>query len=216
MTCASFEPPRGAAPPGPAGTGSIGCGASLASTFDVDSRLIAILKRALFAACVLGFDLLIDADCFGPGGRELEGVGYPDSSSHRQIGSFLFALVSFARPAEISFFATFCAEPLFSVGGGHQAAILALGGDAQHNQLRVGEFDGHGRTLRVFDGGQANRGPSPTPSPDPPGLRVCRAAPSRRRNIHTHAPFRTECQSFLRCRDTRLTISRKQGRSSAR
>ena len=42
-----------------------------------------------------------------------------------------------------------------------------------------------------------------------PGLRVCRAAPSRRRNIHTHAPFRTECQSFLRCQDTRLTISRK-------
>ena len=43
-----------------------------------------------------------------------------------------------------------------------------------------------------------------------PGLRVCRAAPSRRRNIHTHAPFRTEGQSFLRCRDMRLTISRKQ------
>ncbi len=43
-----------------------------------------------------------------------------------------------------------------------------------------------------------------------PGLRVCRAAPSRRRNIHTHAPFRTERQSFLRGRDMRLTISRKQ------
>ncbi len=43
-----------------------------------------------------------------------------------------------------------------------------------------------------------------------PGLRVCRAAPSRRRNSHTHAPFRTECQSFLRCRDARLTTSRKQ------
>ena len=44
-----------------------------------------------------------------------------------------------------------------------------------------------------------------------PGLRVRRAAPSRRRNIHTHAPFRTECPSFLRCRDMRLTISRKRG-----
>ena len=43
-----------------------------------------------------------------------------------------------------------------------------------------------------------------------PGLRVCRAAPSRRRNIHTHAPFRTECQSFLRCRTMRLAISRKR------
>jgi hypothetical protein len=43
-----------------------------------------------------------------------------------------------------------------------------------------------------------------------PGLRVCRAAPSRRRNIHTHARFRTERQSFLRCRDMRLAISRKQ------
>jgi hypothetical protein len=40
-----------------------------------------------------------------------------------------------------------------------------------------------------------------------PGLRVCRAAPSRRRNTHTHAPFPTECQSFLRCWDMRLTIS---------
>jgi hypothetical protein len=43
-----------------------------------------------------------------------------------------------------------------------------------------------------------------------PGLRVCRAAPSRRGNIHTHAPFRTERQSFLRCRDRRLTIARNQ------
>ena len=43
-----------------------------------------------------------------------------------------------------------------------------------------------------------------------PGLRVCRGAPSRRQNIHTHAPFRTERQSFLRCRDVRLTISRNQ------
>jgi hypothetical protein len=40
-----------------------------------------------------------------------------------------------------------------------------------------------------------------------PGLRVCRAAASRRWNTHTHAPFRTERQSFLRCWDTRLTIS---------
>jgi hypothetical protein len=37
-----------------------------------------------------------------------------------------------------------------------------------------------------------------------PGLRVCQSAPSRRRNIRTHAPFRTECQSFLRCRDMSL------------
>jgi hypothetical protein len=43
-----------------------------------------------------------------------------------------------------------------------------------------------------------------------PGLRVCRAAPTRHRNIHTHAPFRTERQSFLPCRDMSLTISRKQ------
>ena len=37
------------------------------------------------------------------------------------------------------------------------------------------------------------------------------------RNIHTHARFRTECQSFLCCRDTRLTISSKQrsGRAAA-
>ena len=42
-----------------------------------------------------------------------------------------------------------------------------------------------------------------------PGLRICQAAPLHRRNIHTHAPFRTECQSFLRCRDMRSTISRK-------
>ena len=41
-----------------------------------------------------------------------------------------------------------------------------------------------------------------------PGLRVvgARAGAVER---PTHAPFRTECQSFLRCQDTRLTISRK-------
>ena len=50
-----------------------------------------------------------------------------------------------------------------------------------------------------------------------PGLRVYRAAPSRRRTIHTHAPFRTERQSFLRCRDMRLTRLRNQrsGRPAA-
>ena len=42
------------------------------------------------------------------------------------------------------------------------------------------------------------------------GLRLYWAANSRRPNIHTHAPFRTERQSFLRCWDMRLAISRKQ------
>ena len=39
----------------------------------------------------------------------------------------------------------------------------------------------------------------------PPGRRVYRAAPSRPRNIHTHAPFRTERQSFLRRRKPRVS-----------
>jgi hypothetical protein len=66
-----------------------------------------------------------------------------------------------------------------------------------------------GCTLRVFDWGLANPGltdASPG-SARSPGLRVCRGAASRHRNIHTHAPFRTECQSFLRCRDVRLTTA---------
>jgi hypothetical protein len=46
-----------------------------------------------------------------------------------------------------------------------------------------------------------------------PGLRVCRAAPSRRLNICTHAPFRTECQSFLRCRDMSLRYRASSGRA---
>jgi hypothetical protein len=55
-----------------------------------------------------------------------------------------------------------------------------------------------------------------------PGSRDRRAkgppgSASRRRNIRTHAPFRTECQSFLRRLDTRLTRLRNQrsGRPAA-
>src|SRR5271166_1365092 len=49
---------------------------------------------------------------------------------------------------------------------GNEAAVLALGCSAQDDELRIGEFDGHGRTLRVFDWGRADPGPSLTRAPD--------------------------------------------------
>jgi multidrug efflux pump subunit AcrA (membrane-fusion protein) len=41
---------------------------------------------------------------------------------------------------------------------GDEAAIVTLAA-AQRDELLVGEFDGHGRTLRIFEWGQSNRGP---------------------------------------------------------
>jgi hypothetical protein len=49
---------------------------------------------------------------------------------------------------------------------GRRGSGPRLGGGAQHDELRVGEFDGHGRILRVSDRGPANPGPSPTRAPD--------------------------------------------------
>src|SRR6202041_2710168 len=49
---------------------------------------------------------------------------------------------------------------------GDETEVLALGCSAQQNELRIGKFDGHGCTLRVFDWGLANPGPSPTRAPD--------------------------------------------------
>ena len=49
---------------------------------------------------------------------------------------------------------------------GDEATVFAPGGGAKQDKLRVGEFDGHGRTLRVFDRGQADPGPSLTRAPD--------------------------------------------------
>src|SRR5277367_730306 len=44
------------------------------------------------------------------------------------------------------------------------AAIFALRGGAEHEELRVGEFDGHGLTLRLWEHGQS--GPAPGRAPD--------------------------------------------------
>ena len=72
----------------------------------------------------------------------------------------------------------------------------------------------HPSRLRL---GPSQSGPLTDASPGSarsPGLRVYRAAPSRRRNIHTHAPFRTKCQSFLRCRDMTTAADAKRRASS--
>src|SRR5208337_4468476 len=72
-----------------------------------------------------------------------------------------FALVSLANPAATSFVAIFwAAAPRRS----YDAVIFALRGGAEHDELRVGEFDGHGLSLRLWEHGQS--GPSPGRAPD--------------------------------------------------
>jgi hypothetical protein len=78
----------------------------------------------------------------------------------------------------------------------------------QPRPLRV-----QGAQLRVFDRGQADPGPSLTRAPDRRdrrGLKVRQAALLRGRGRAYTCSLRTESQSFLRCRDVRLTISRQQ------
>jgi hypothetical protein len=82
-----------------------------------DGCLITIRKRVAFLARNLGFSGVINRDCFGARGGELERIGGPRLPSRRQIGSLALASTSFAKPAEISLRTTFCAAPPLSVGG---------------------------------------------------------------------------------------------------
>jgi hypothetical protein len=73
-------------------------------------------ERGAFLARTLGLSAVLDCDRFGAGRRELERVGRSRLLVRRQIGSPLFALTSFTKPAEISLLTTFCAAPPWSVG----------------------------------------------------------------------------------------------------
>jgi hypothetical protein len=78
-----------------------------------------------------------------------------------------------------------------------QAMIVALRRSAQQHKLRVIEFDGHGLNARVPGAGQSR--PSLTRAPD---RSDCRGegffrGTSVHADVHTHAPFPTESQSFL-------------------
>jgi hypothetical protein len=67
----------------------------------------------------------------------------------------------------------------------------------KHQELRVGEFDGHGLTLRVWELGLS--GPSPGRAPDRRDRRGEGVSPVilDPAVVHIHALFRRECQSFL-------------------
>ena len=79
----------------------------------------------------------------------------------------------------------------------NQAMIVALRRSAQQHKLRVVEFDGQGLNPRVCRAGQSR--PSLTRAPDRSDCRgegFVRSA-SAHADVHTHAPFPTESQSFL-------------------
>ena len=79
-----------------------------------------------------------------------------------------------------------------------QAMIVALRCAAEQHELRVVEFDGHVRPFAFQV--PANPDPSPTRAPDHSDHRgegFVRSA-SAHADVHTHAPFPTESQSFLR------------------
>src|SRR5208337_2721691 len=78
----------------------------------------------------------------------------------------------------------------------NNAAVFALRGGAQHDELRVGEFDGHGLTLRLWEHGQS--GPSPGRAPDRCDRRGegVSGGHTRPADVHIHALFRRKRQSF--------------------
>ena len=79
----------------------------------------------------------------------------------------------------------------------NQAMIIALRRSARQHKLRVVEFDGHVRPFAFR--APANPGPSLTRAPDRSDCRgegLFRSA-SAHADVHTHAPFPTESQSFL-------------------
>src|SRR5258708_30944055 len=90
----------------------------------------------------------------------------PDCSSRRQIGSFLFALVSFARPMEISFFETFCDAPPFSVSGVKRQRSLRWAAALSRTSCESVSLMDMDEPFASLIVGQADPGPSLTRAPD--------------------------------------------------
>jgi hypothetical protein len=128
--------------------------------------VIAVLERAVFAGSILKLDALIDADRSGPATVSLRAYDAPDCSSRRQIGSLLFALVSVARPMEISFFETFCDALPFSVSGATRQRSLRWAAALSRTSCVSVSLMDMDEPLASLIGGQADPGPSLTRAPD--------------------------------------------------
>jgi hypothetical protein len=85
--------------------------------------------------------------------------------------------------------------------GRRKAAIVALRGGAQYDELGVRKFDGHGNRP-FFATRPSHSGPSLTRAPDRRGRRGEGSFAQNQfaADVHTHALIRRERQSFLRIR----------------
>jgi hypothetical protein len=116
------------------------------------------------------------------------------------------ALTSFTKPAEISLLAIFCAVAPLSVGGATRHRSLRWAAAASSTScvsVSLMDMDAPFASSIGAEPIQAphRREPRIGAIAGAKGLPGSALAPPA---IHTHAPFRTECQSFLRCRDMSL------------
>ena len=118
-------------------------------------------ERDACLACILRLGGVIDRDRFGPRGGELERIGRPLVPSPDRITGLGLDLLYKAKRDQLT--RDFLRCGALERRRGDETEVLAPGCGAQQNKLRIGKFDGHGCTLRVFDGGV---GPSPTRAPD--------------------------------------------------
>ena len=163
-------------------------------------------ERGACLAFILRLGGVIDRDRFGARGGELERIERSLQllvpSPDRITG---LCLDLFYKAGGDQLTRHFLRGGVPDVGGATDG-FFALGCGAQQNELRIGKFDGHGCTLRVSIGASPiqaphRREPRIGAIAGAKGLPGSAFAPPE---FHTHAPFRTECQSFLRCRDMRL------------
>jgi hypothetical protein len=116
-----------------------------------------VRERSAFLACILRLGGVIDRDRFGARGGELERIGRPLVPSPDRVTGLGLDLFYEASGDQLT--RDFLRCGAFERWRGYETEVLALGCGAQQNEMRIGKFDGHGCTLRVFDWGLANPGP---------------------------------------------------------
>ena len=164
--------------------GAFGSGRSSGGSIRLGERwrLIALWRRSFFVSGRARVVIRIDGDHLCSGGRQRKGIGLPvlliaPPGRHSRLGLDLLDQASRNQLRR-----DFMRRDAFQLFGQRQAAIVPLRGSAQHDELRVGKFDGHGnRPFIVMRPSQSRPLTDASPgSGDRPGLRVVRASSIRR------------------------------------
>ena len=150
-------------------------------------RLIDLCRRSLFVSGRTRVVVRIDGDRLRSGGRQPKGVELPvllvaPPDRHSRLGLDLLDEASRDQLRR-----DLMRRAAFQLFGQRQAVIVPLRGSAQHDELRVRKFDGHGnRPFTVTRPSQSRPLTDASPgSRDRPGLRVVRRKLNRRGPTHS-------------------------------